>query len=35
SIGVEAQVRLGATKDGYLKAAEMTFLLDTGVYASA
>ncbi|MDF3002407.1 MAG: coxL, partial [Bacillota bacterium] len=33
SIGVEAQVRLGATKDGYLKAAEMTFLLDTGAYA--
>ena len=31
-MGLEAMVKLGATKEGYLKAAEMTFLVDTGAY---
>lgn len=33
SIGLEAKVKLGATKDGCLKAVEMTCLLDSGAYA--
>ena len=32
-LGLEATLRLGATKDGLLRAAEMTFLVDTGAYA--
>ena len=32
-MGLEATVRLGATQDGMLRAAEMTFLVDTGGYA--
>ena len=32
-MGLEAKIKLGATKDGYLKAAEMTYLVDTGAYA--
>ncbi len=32
-IGVEAKVKLGATKDGILKAAELTYLVDAGAYA--
>ncbi len=31
-LGLEAKIKLGATKDGYLKAAEMTYLVDTGAY---
>lgn len=32
-LGVEAKIKLGASKDGVLKAAEMTYLVDTGAYA--
>ncbi|MGI6193365.1 MAG: xanthine dehydrogenase family protein molybdopterin-binding subunit [Christensenellales bacterium] len=32
-LGLEAVVKLGASKDGTLQAAEMTFLLDCGAYA--
>lgn len=32
-IGLEAKVKLGATKDGKLKAAEITYLVDTGAYS--
>ncbi|MGE4485702.1 MAG: xanthine dehydrogenase family protein molybdopterin-binding subunit [Oscillospiraceae bacterium] len=32
-MGLEATVKLGAAKDGKLKAAEMTFLVDTGAYS--
>lgn len=31
-LGLEAKIKLGATKDGILKAAEMTYLVDTGAY---
>lgn len=31
-LGLEAKIKLGATKDGYLKAAELTYLVDTGAY---
>ncbi|MGE5578974.1 MAG: xanthine dehydrogenase family protein molybdopterin-binding subunit [Bacillota bacterium] len=31
--GMEAHVKLGATKNGRLKAAELTFLLDAGAYS--
>lgn len=31
-LGLEARIKLGATKDGMLKAAEMTYLVDTGAY---
>lgn len=31
-LGLEAKIKLGASKDGYLKAAEMTYLIDTGAY---
>ncbi|HEX7655175.1 MAG TPA: molybdopterin cofactor-binding domain-containing protein, partial [Verrucomicrobiae bacterium] len=34
-IGVEAQVKLGATRAGKLKAAEMTFLIDGGAYTDS
>ncbi|HEX3047933.1 MAG TPA: xanthine dehydrogenase family protein molybdopterin-binding subunit [Bacillota bacterium] len=34
-IGVEARIKLGATKSGKLKAAEMTFLLDSGAYTDS
>lgn len=34
-VGVEARVKLGATKAGKLKAAEMTFLLDGGAYSDS
>jgi CO/xanthine dehydrogenase Mo-binding subunit len=32
-MGLEATIKLGATNDGMLKAAEMIFLLDAGAYA--
>lgn len=32
-MGLEATLKLGATEDGLLKAAEMTFLIDSGGYA--
>lgn len=32
-MGLEAQIRLGAANDGTIKAAEMTFLVDTGGYS--
>lgn len=32
-LGLEAKIKLGATKDGLLKAAEMTYLVDTGAYS--
>ncbi|MFC4182715.1 xanthine dehydrogenase family protein molybdopterin-binding subunit [Saccharococcus thermophilus] len=32
-IGLEATVKLGATKDGYIKAAEILFLFDGGAYS--
>ncbi|HEX9062568.1 MAG TPA: xanthine dehydrogenase family protein molybdopterin-binding subunit, partial [Clostridia bacterium] len=32
-LGLEAKIKLGASRDGIIKAAEMTFLLDTGAYA--
>lgn len=32
-LGVEAKIKLGVSKDGTLKAAEMTYLVDTGAYA--
>jgi len=32
-LGLEAKIKLGASKDGVLKAAEMTYLVDTGAYA--
>ena len=31
-MGLEARIKLGATRDGFLKAAEMTYLVDTGAY---
>ena len=31
-LGLEAKVKFGATKDGVIKAAQMTFWLDTGAY---
>lgn len=31
-LGLEAKIKLGASKDGLLKAAEMTYLMDTGAY---
>ncbi|HEX3046381.1 MAG TPA: molybdopterin cofactor-binding domain-containing protein, partial [Bacillota bacterium] len=34
-IGMEARIKLGATKAGKLKAAEMTFLLDGGAYTDS
>jgi CO/xanthine dehydrogenase Mo-binding subunit len=32
-MGLQAQIKLGATKEGYLKAAELTYLTDTGAYS--
>ncbi len=32
-MGLEAHVKLGATKDGKMKAAQITFLVDTGAYS--
>ncbi len=32
-LGLEATIRLGATNDGMLRAAELKFLVDTGGYA--
>lgn len=32
-LGLEAKIKLGATKEGYLKAVEMTYLVDTGAYS--
>lgn len=32
-IGLEAKVKLGATKDGKIKAAEITYLVDSGAYS--
>ncbi|HEX2945586.1 MAG TPA: xanthine dehydrogenase family protein molybdopterin-binding subunit [Clostridia bacterium] len=32
-LGLEARIKLGASRSGLLKAAEMTFLVDTGAYA--
>ncbi len=32
-IGLEARVKLGATKEGVLKAAEITYLVDSGAYS--
>ena len=32
-LGLEATVKLGATRDGMLKAAAITYLVDTGAYA--
>lgn len=32
-IGLEAKIKLGATRDGILKAAEITYLVDTGAYS--
>ncbi len=32
-LGLEAKIKLGASKDGFLKAAEMVYLVDTGAYA--
>ena len=32
-IGIEAKVKLGETKDGMLKAAELIYLVDAGAYA--
>lgn len=34
-IGLDARVKLGATKDGMLKAAEITYLFDGGAYSDA
>ncbi len=34
-MGLEARVKLGATKTGKLKAAEMTFLIDSGAYTDS
>ncbi|HML37659.1 MAG TPA: xanthine dehydrogenase family protein molybdopterin-binding subunit [Bacillota bacterium] len=31
-MGLDARIKLGATRDGFLKAAEMTYLVDTGAY---
>lgn len=33
-IGLDAKVKLGSTKDGVLKAAEITFLVDGGAYSN-
>jgi CO/xanthine dehydrogenase Mo-binding subunit len=32
-IGLEAKIKLGASRDGTLKAAEITYLVDTGAYS--
>jgi len=32
-MGLEATIKLGATKEGLLKAAQMTYLVDTGAYS--
>ena len=32
-LGLEAKIKLGASKDGLLKAVEMVYLVDTGAYA--
>ena len=32
-LGLEARIKLGATKDGVLKAAELLYIVDTGAYA--
>jgi len=32
-LGLEARIKLGATRDGLLKAAELTYIVDTGAYA--
>ncbi len=32
-IGIEAKIKLGATKDGILKAAELRYLVDAGAYS--
>jgi len=32
-MGLEADIKLGATKEGLIKAAQMTYLVDTGAYA--
>lgn len=32
-LGLEANVKVGASKDGYIKAMELTYLVDTGAYA--
>jgi CO/xanthine dehydrogenase Mo-binding subunit len=32
-IGIEAHVKVGATRDGKIKAAQLTFLVDTGAYS--
>lgn len=34
-LGIEAKIKLGATKDGILKAAEITYLVDIGAYADS
>ncbi len=34
-LGLEAKIRLGAAQDGKLKAARMTFWLDTGAYCTS
>lgn len=31
-LGLEATIKLGASKEGFLKAVEMTYLVDTGAY---
>ncbi len=31
-LGLEARIKLGASRSGFLKAVEMTFLVDTGAY---
>lgn len=33
-IGLEAKVKLGCTKDGHIKAAEISFLVDGGAYSN-
>ena len=33
-IGIEAKIKLGATKDGILKAAELRYLVDAGAYST-
>ncbi|MGE5404344.1 MAG: xanthine dehydrogenase family protein molybdopterin-binding subunit [Candidatus Saccharibacteria bacterium] len=32
-LGLEATIKLGATRDGLIKAAEMTYVVDSGAYA--
>ncbi len=32
-LGLEARIKLGASRDGLLKAAEMTYMVDAGAYA--